>query len=343
VANTTRDSFSDTAGYTEVTFQRGEDVLDSELNEMQKIARSERVKQLTTLQGSYHCYSNDNGGRVTADGVASNTLTIKAGILVAAGYVVQIAADIVRTGLITPGADSVTDVWLLVFESEVNSATDSNIAVSKLGETTVRQKVNAFITTASVNGFNSASTISSAVDSSATPSYLGGGGKYVHLARVYRPSGVAVITQASIVDYRGRSLAAQAAQDRNLMVRGTTVAWNGTTLSFATLVVRVPGETGFFSGTSLSIIPANGDAMGWLATKEGNRFRRRFDGRTIVNGATADGSIDVLTAVAPFGTLNFADSQFAHNLLVIAIRDGTQIILRNGKVMNSGDSLALWG
>lgn len=343
MANTTRDSFSDTAGYTEVTFQRGEDVLDSELNELQKIQRSDRVKQLTTLQGSYHCHSNDNGGRVTADGVASNTLTIKAGTLVAAGYVVQFAADVVKTGLATPGADSVTDVWLLVFESEISSATDPNIAVTKLGETTVRQKVTATLSYAVATGFNTASTISSVANSDATPPYLGGAGKYVHLARVYRANGVAVITQATIVDMRGRSLGAEAAQDRNVMVRGSAISWNGTTLSFGTIVVRVPGETGFFNGATLSVAPADGNAVGWLATTEGNRFRRRFDGLTTDNGAISDGNTDNLLTLVAFNALPVADSQFAHNMFVLAVRDGTQIILRDGTVMNSGDYLHAWG
>ncbi len=334
MAQTTRDSFQDTANYTEVTFQYRKDVLDSELNELQKIWRSQLYKGYQSLLGGAHVIANGTGGLVSTDGVTANTIQIGAGFLIADGYAVYIGSTITVAGLTTPGSSQLVNVWMGISETEVNSSVDSVIAVAKLGETTVRKKISTtfFVDQGGVTP----------PSSSAAP-YLGGT-QWVLLAEIQRQAATAIINPLLVVDLRSRSVAATMAQDRNLIITAGGISWDGTTLVLNNLKVRLPNEANVFdfSSAPISITPADGQAFGWLATVQGNKFRRNLVG-TVSTGSGPGGTSDLLTPVANLSALTQVAAQFAHSILVLGTRIGTQIVFRDGTVMNVGDYVHSWG
>ena len=334
MSQTTRDSYQDTKNYVELTFQYRKDVLDSEMNELQKIWRSQLYKGNQAFLNSSHVIANSDGGRVTSDGVTANQIIIKAGFLVANGYAVYIATDITVTGLTTPGANREDNVYMSISETEVTSAVDAAIMVAKLGETTVRKQMSVAFTVDQGSASPPASGVAP---------YLGGT-QYVLLAHISRANGVAVIPTTAFIDYRSRSLPTLMAQDRNVSIRSFGISWDGTTLSISSFTLQWPNETNKVAATGITVTPADGNAIGWLSAGFQDRLRRKFLNDVNYGSTYPANTQDNMGSLAAFSAVTaIADSQFSHGVFVIGVRSGTQIFLRDGSVLNAGDYMHQWG
>jgi hypothetical protein len=328
MADVTRDSYQDSKNYEELIFQRRKDVLDAELNEAQRIARARAVR--IGLAGGYlQGGAVDDGCLVVADGATANQLTVKAGTMMARGHIVQLSADETITGLTTPGVDRIDDVWLRLTQLEVNSSTDSNIRVLALGETALRYQLR--------HEFVVDEGAAAPPASTSNPPWLGGTW-CLRIARVYRAAASATIAASRVVDMRMPSEAVRTAQDRNLTILAKGIGWtSGNVLSIAELEVYVPGETGRFSMTNVSVTCGSSkDAVGWLATAPGNSLRRNLNGQVIAYATTATHIADKIDTVTAIDALTSIDSVPGH-ILVLGVRIGDQFVWRNGHVLNYGD------
>lgn len=336
MADITRDSFQDDKNYVEVTYQRGKDVLDAELNESQKIGRSRLMRSLRAALGDA-VHTTGDGGRVTSDGATANQLIVKAGTLVAAGYMINITADQIITGLTTPGGNRTDDVYLKLEEDEISSGVDALIKVAKLGETSVRKRLKFSFVVDEGGAAPPADTQSGLTWMS--------GIKYILLSRVYRQGGVAIINAQWPVDFRGRSLQHQMAQDRNTFMYGKNLTWDGTTFTIGEVNIGTAGEACTISTLGLSVTPANGDCIGWLGTTKANRRRRDFPAGLLQvdTGATADHDTDVITPLVAISALTSIDGETAHAVFVLAVRVQSNIVLRDGTIMRPGDTVHQWG
>lgn len=332
MADTTRDSYQHDKNYVEVVIQRGKIVLDAELNEMQRIAQARLHLAMRAILGD-SVYSEDDGGRVTSDGATANQLTVKAGVVVVDGHVVNIDADILVTGLSTPGSARSDDVYIQLDSVEIDSVEDESIAAQAIGETSLRRQLQVSI----VVDQGAASPPSSTSDG---VTYLGGR-KYALLARVYRAAATAIIDPAWCVDQRAGNLQKLLLQDRNLTFSGTNITWDGTTLSIGTLTVALPDSTAVYNLTALSVTLTSGQAAGWIGSSPANTLRRRFNSVDIDNGATADSNTDVLTTVASLQSLSAGAR--GNGILVLAVCVGSTLILRDGTCLLPGDTALYWG
>jgi hypothetical protein len=338
MADVTRNSFQESKNYVEVTFQRRRDVMDAELNEMQRVTRSMIQRGITSIVGGAVC-SPDDGCKVTSLDVANNQIVVKAGVVIAGGYPFVIPADITVSGLTTPGVYRKDNVYLRIREVEVNAAADPDIAVNKLGETTVRQQL---VTSIVVDEGSLAPPANS-------PGGLWAGGVQHYLvARMYRDPGDGdVVLAENIVDLRSLSVSRQLAQDNNTLFSATHIAWVGNSLIVGDMHVYVPGtDTSWnFSGV-LGGSMADGDVLAWTGAGSVGSFRRRTfkPGQNLSGTSTPgidDSTRDFIT-ILPRSSIDTAGGQTS-GMYILAMRVGTQAVLRDGTVLNAGDKLVQWG
>ena len=145
MADLTKDSFSETNLFTKVLFQRGKDVVDFELNELQD---NERVSRYRTNYAGLQAGSAINGntplnpgsgddGFLAVGTSLANSLTLKAGWLLCDGIPIPLWVDTVLSGFSTPGSNRTDTVYVAVSEVEVTNPAQ----IPKLGETTRRRQI----------------------------------------------------------------------------------------------------------------------------------------------------------------------------------------------------------
>jgi len=138
MADVTQNTFDETKKYVKTIFQRGRNVLDSELNELQDDARVNFYREMQVVFGTDLVVKSAVSFAITG---GTNQITIAAGIGSAYGYIISQASPINVTGLTTPGGARTDCVWLSISESEIDSVADPAIATAALGETTRRSKL----------------------------------------------------------------------------------------------------------------------------------------------------------------------------------------------------------
>lgn len=203
MAEITKNSFVEANKHTKVIVQRGKDVCDFEMNELQDI---QRVLVYRALQkgfsglASQEAGSNDDGYLIVGTG-ATNQTTVKAGWVFAEGIPINLASDATLTGftdadVIDPRIDV---VYLAVSEVEVVDPAQ----VPQLGETTKRLRLTPVL--AIEEGTPDASPVAPAIPTNSIAEIWKGGTHYVKLAEVYRPAGSGGTIDASdVTDFRKR-------------------------------------------------------------------------------------------------------------------------------------------
>lgn len=233
MANVTQDLYpnAEEKNYVKVVFQRGRDVADAELNELQDIIRGHLAQQMRAskeegIYGSGELLS-------VADGT-SNDLTIRAGSFYIEGMRYQLAADellsvLTADPISTPGADQMDAIALDFVEVEVSGVDDPAIVYSGLGETARRRQLSVT--------WRYLTDVSTYVDPYAPlpDAVFSGNTRQIILAYVKRYNGQAAINPGDVVDVRPRPISQQLAVDFDVAMLGT--------LSVAS---RVP--TGVYTG-----------------------------------------------------------------------------------------------
>lgn len=177
MAEITQDSFDDTLALQKVVFQRGRDVLDSELNELQDDIRVAAYKASSAVGGD----GVSSGFRVETTGSA-NQIRITAGRAVIGGYSVTTPVTTI-TGLTTPSGGTRTDrVYLRLREVEV----DDPAPIGELGALSKRKQLEATLLV------REGATYSSSGD------LWSGGVRYYLLAVLTRPNSAATVLLAHI-------------------------------------------------------------------------------------------------------------------------------------------------
>lgn len=211
MANVTQDLYpnAEEKNYVKVVFQRGRDVADAELNELQDIIRGHLAQQMRAskeegIYGSGELLS-------VADG-SSNDLTIRAGAFYIEGMRYTLAADellsvLTADAISTPGADQTDAIALDFVEVEITGVDDSAIVYSGLGETARRRQLSVT--------WRYLTDVSTFVDpyASLPDAVFSGNTRQVVLAYVRRYSGQAAINPGDVVDVRPRPTSQQLAVD----------------------------------------------------------------------------------------------------------------------------------
>lgn len=198
MADITQNSFLQSNNFDKVIYQRGRDVRDSELNEMQDILR---VFLLTTMYAGtqeattpLNPGSNDTGYQVVGTG-ASNAVTINSGTLICDGIPLVLTAPFTFSGFTTPGTPRTDVVYLAVTEVEVADPSAS----PQLGATTTRRQLVATLAVSTTGPSTGPGT--GGVPSNTSNAIWQGGTHYYVLANIQRPAS-AVITAAEVTDER---------------------------------------------------------------------------------------------------------------------------------------------
>lgn len=209
MADIIKNSFAESNRHTKVIFQRGRDVTDYELNELQDNLRVSNYRALwagvqaeTQNPGandlSWQVQENpggDTANKVFIQGRSTSAPTCSGYIIVDGVPLYLAAPGVTVAGFTTnpgPGA-RVDKLWLRVEEQEI---ADPN-AVSRLGETTRRKKLI----------YSWVITEDAAADPTSTnpitlPLWVDGGVRHFLMATISRPAGVANIVTSDITDTR---------------------------------------------------------------------------------------------------------------------------------------------
>ena len=181
--------------FSKVLMQRGRDVRDSELNELQD---NLRYQVFTTMFAgmqesgsglSLNPGSNDQGFLCVGSG-ASNQLTLQPGTLFCDGIPLSLSSAYTFTGFTTAGGPRTDTVYLIVQEVEVADPS----AVPQLGVTTLRRQVQTSIAVST--------TGHGGVPSNSSDPVWRGGIHYFIIADVTRRGGDPLIQLADVVDQR---------------------------------------------------------------------------------------------------------------------------------------------
>lgn len=182
------DSYDESRNFQEVLFQNKKDLKANEPNEAQRIERIQRRRSFAQL------YSTStfilDGFQVVENAPNTNQIRVKAGYMFVDGQLVNLPSDQVVTGLTTPGAPRVDEVYLEVREIEKTSIDYPDIGDVDIGETTTRVQLDFLLQVA---------------EGGTTPASSGelhtGGVKRIQLATLNRDAN-STITTAEIVDER---------------------------------------------------------------------------------------------------------------------------------------------
>jgi hypothetical protein len=182
-----RVSHDPTKNYLEVQFNQDVSLLDSELNELQKIFRGSLEDTRRVLLG----VSFFGDELKVTPGDTPNSVKIKAGTLFYKGLRIHLTEDKIVSFLSTPLANRTDCVFIEFYETEIDPTEDPNLLDPAVGaETSQRLKLEYFI------------RVVEGVDSP-TPS---GSVSFIQLGRLNRLTGEPNITESQIVDDRSKSI-----------------------------------------------------------------------------------------------------------------------------------------
>jgi hypothetical protein len=184
-ADITKNSFREENLHTSVVFQRGRDIHDFELNELQDILRTQQYRALLAESGGLNPGSNDDGFlAVGANEI--NEVTIKAGSLFCDGIPIILHEDLDYTF----GPGQVITIYLTVGEAEAPDPAQ----VPQVGETTRRRKL-----VLELNWI--AGTI---LPVNSVEEIWQGGTRHFAIARVDRATGIQTVAPEDVTDLRKR-------------------------------------------------------------------------------------------------------------------------------------------
>ena len=195
MADVIKNSFDESNRFTAVLFQRGRDVIDFELNELQDDLRVPFYRSM--LNGTCAVFggvalnpgSNDTGFRVLGTG-AANSVTIQVGTLFADGIPLRNTAAFALGGFTTSGVPRTDVVYAAVTEAEVADPAQ----MPQLGETTRRRQIQITlgISTTGLGG----------VPANTLTEIWQGGTHYFPIASIARAAAVAAIAAVDVTDLR---------------------------------------------------------------------------------------------------------------------------------------------
>jgi hypothetical protein len=181
-----RVSHDPTKNYQEVQFNQDVSLLDSELNELQKIFRDSLEDTRRVLLGV--SFFGDELKVVPGD--TPNSVKVKAGTLFYKGLRINLAEDKTVSFLSTPLANRTDCVFIEFYEIEIDPTEDPNLLDPAVGaETSQRLKLEYFV------------RVIEGVDFP-TPS---GTNQFIQLGKLNRVTGEPNITESQIVDDRAKS------------------------------------------------------------------------------------------------------------------------------------------
>lgn len=199
MADITKDSFVESNNHQKIIFQRGKIIVDFELNEFQDILRTQQYRALVAQSGGLNPGSNDNGYLVVGTG-ASNSVTVKAGVIFCDGIPIVLLSDLTFSDLVTntSGSTVINTIYLEVAEVEVADPA----MVPQLGETTRRRKLTVDLH----------SVVGTSLPADSSQAVWEGGTRYFAIAQITRADTVDAINAADVVDVRKRLPALTVAQ-----------------------------------------------------------------------------------------------------------------------------------
>lgn len=132
MANISRNSYDESKHYDKVILQQGKPITDYDFNEAQDIHRGKLRRVVTELTGGG---AVGDGWKIVGNG-ATNDFTVKAGALYKNGYRVSLGSDSTAKSLgltlTTPTVNRTDEVYLDVYEVEIDSVADPDISHPKL-------------------------------------------------------------------------------------------------------------------------------------------------------------------------------------------------------------------
>jgi hypothetical protein len=188
VADITKDSFVEANRHTKILFQRGRDVIDFELNEMQDISRTLVYRALEAQAEGLNPGSNDDGYKIVGIG-ASDQVLVKAGTLFVDGVPILLSED--QTLFVPTNNGSqlvILSVYLAVNEVEIVDPA----MIPELGETTRRRKLIVNIHT--IEG--------ETLPADSINEIWRGGTRNYKIAEIIRPIGQSVVDASQVRDLR---------------------------------------------------------------------------------------------------------------------------------------------
>lgn len=218
------DTYDESRNFQEVLFQNKKDVKANELNEAQRMERIQRRRSFQQLYTTSTFILSGFKVEQNIDNV--NKVIVRAGYVFVDGQLVQLTTDQVITGLTTPGAPRVDEVYLEVREVEKTSIDYPDIGDADIGETTTRLQLDFLLQVA---------------EGASMPASSGelhsGGVKRVLLATLNRDANSSVLT-AEIVDERnlqitfpGINAQGDVTVQGDLEHQGTNLGFHGATPS----------------------------------------------------------------------------------------------------------------
>lgn len=197
-----RNSYQPGKGYQQVQFNQDVPLLDSELNELQQIARANVQDTQRVLLGV--CAIGDEWK--VEPGPTVNSITIKAGTLFYYGEQLKLLQD-QTVGFLTTPVINRTDTVFVEFHEVVIDGTQDNFIIDPAvgSETSQRIQLQYVIRVAEGSAFPNPTA----------------GRKWVQLATLNRTTGNPSVTSSMIVDNRAHSM-------HNYVVRGCDVVSNAT-------------------------------------------------------------------------------------------------------------------
>lgn len=228
-----RESFNITKGYVEVQFNQDVPLLDSELNEAQKILRA--ALEDTRRAGLGTSYAGDEWKVVTS--TDTNSIVIKKGTFFHKGNAIRLLQDVTIGFLTTPVVNRTDTVFCEYTFSVVDATLDSNILDPEVGlETSQRIKLEFVIRVGEGVPFPVPTSTK----------------QYFQLATLNREAANPSITEAMIVDDRYRT-------SHTYVVSGCEVkSAGGLSISITQGGVRVGGEDYFVEASQPTIaLPGN--------------------------------------------------------------------------------------
>jgi hypothetical protein len=182
-----RTSYDKTKNYEEVQFNEDVSLLDSELNELQKIIRDHLEDTRRVLLGKS---VQGDDWLVMASG-NPNSITVKAGIFWHLGRRIRLLSDVTVAFLSTPVVNRTDCVFVEFSQTEIDATEDPNILDPQVGaETSQRIKLQYAIRV---------------VEGSSVPTPTAGT-EYFQIARLNRIGGDPSITSAMIQDDRANTM-----------------------------------------------------------------------------------------------------------------------------------------
>lgn len=348
MADITRESFDATKNFRKVLFQRARDVLDSELNEAQDIARQQHA---------------DVGVDLSSNGVLEPTafrliggvdqdVTVTAGAIYVQGQRYNLTADTLLSTFVGAANPLVTKsvvteydwVYADFQEVEIDAVADPTLAIAALGETTRRRKLQMTVGVAYGSEPGSAPGAGPLIQ---------GGVQRVVLGRIYRPLGQGMVNTDEIQQYTRPAFNVEALFRSEVIFNASqncAVGWDSGTEAFSIGAVAAwESGTSYLealhpSGGSIQEIYgtwtlANGQVLCWRPIYFNDFAAAQMSvvssDTTPINADTYDSAIGVQNLGSYLG----AASQY----VALAVRFGSTIYLRDGTTITATGTRLGWG